>query len=48
MRIDPTVTSKKSKGQTPAKPEADVNHKRTAAIIFVFIGVFYWFYKVVF
>ncbi|MFD0833055.1 hypothetical protein [Mucilaginibacter boryungensis] len=43
MRIDPKGYKTKQ-----AKPETDVNHKRTAALIFVFIGVFYWFYKVVF
>jgi hypothetical protein len=36
MRIDPKGYKSKV-----AKPEADINHKRTVAIIFVFIGVFY-------
>jgi hypothetical protein len=44
MRVNPNIKTK-AKGTDADGPK---NFRRTAAVIFVFIGVFYWFYKVIF
>jgi len=44
MRVDPKIKTKKANGDLAGEK----NNRLKVAIVFVFIGVYYFFFKVVF